>query len=457
MKSKRNRIKEWCRSLGITLLAVLIVAGVFATGLYRISDPPAGKVLALKPDARPGQDSAKTVDDSSGKHARGLASEVIPKSGDSAPAQAAGTTTQRQNSKDSTGRGKDAPPDGANLKFADRGVLVPTESMTKVETPPLPPAGIGEQASTQDPGHSASGGVKKAIGAGGKAAAAERRKSEERWRKTLDDLHLRGLHARRGAEAAKRRAEAEAKLESITDPAAVPAIWRVFAGKNEHHLLLAQMLGRIESAESSKMLAQLSVFSDDGKARQAATKALLTRDPGDFAENLIGLLNSQMKYRSESFDIPGQGRAQVLFIEGERADYRFVYPTAERPEAPRGPKGVYSLDNPYMTRHDRESAEAFNRQQAEMARMSVEDQIKSDIAEITRGNGVIVEVNARTVGVLREVSGKGYGPNREAWRRWLADRQGYPYEPPKTVLKPTTEQIVPHWYQPSFIGIPIPT
>jgi hypothetical protein len=110
-----------------------------------------------------------------------------------------------------------------------------------------------------------------------------------------------------------------------------------------------------------------------------------------------------------------------------------------------------------MTRADRAQAEEFNRAQAEVARSAAEAQFKSDVAEVDRLNALIEEMNERAVAVLRVVSGRDYQRDREAWRRWLAERQGYPYMPPKSVAKPTIAQIVSPLYQPSFITVPAPT
>ncbi len=292
-----------------------------------------------------------------------------------------------------------------------------------------------------------------------KAGAAERKKSEARWRRVLLDLHNKGLHAR-GSETTKRRAreKAEAELDAIDDPMAVPAIWRVFAGTHDHDQLVVRMLARIKSPDGTRMLAALSVYSPDEKARRLATNALRTRDPTEFVEPLISLFTSPMTWRPGSIDIPGHGRAQVLFIEGEQADYRFVYPPPEKPGPQSGGKGVYTPENPYMTPEQRQMAEEFNRVQAETARAATEAQVRADIDEVKRLNQLIESKKRRAVEVLSEATGKfSMPPDREVWRRWLAERQGYPYVPPSTTPKPTIAQEVPHSYIPTFIAIPVPT
>jgi hypothetical protein len=203
------------------------------------------------------------------------------------------------------------------------------------------------------------------------------------------------------------------------------------------------------------MLAALSVYSQDEKARRLATNALRTRDPNEFVEPLISVLNSHMKCRPEWIDIPGRGRAQVLFIEGERVDYQFLYPPPEGPGPPR--PNVYSLENPYMNRQERQMAEEFNRAQAAMARAATDAQLKADIEEVKRLNQLVDVMNERAVGVLREATGKYLMADREQWKRWLAERRGYPYTPAKDPPKPTIAQVVPPLYSPTFISIPAAT
>jgi hypothetical protein len=291
-----------------------------------------------------------------------------------------------------------------------------------------------------------------------KAGAAKPKKSVAQWSKDLNVLH-KAFHRKAGSAAAKRQAwdKAESELEAIDDPAAVLAIWRVFAGKTEHHQPVACALGRINCAESTKMLAALSVYSQDEKARWAAANALHTRDPADFVEPLASVFASRLSYRPESIDVPGQGRARVLFIDGERADYRFLYPPPEQPPPPSGPRGVYSAERPYLNPQERKMAEDYNRAQAEMARAATEAQLKSDIEEVERLNQRIDEMNARAARVLCGATGASMPPDREAWKRWLAERQGYAYVPPKDTPKPTIAQVVPPLFSPAFIPIPVPT
>src|SRR5262245_25942199 len=74
------------------------------------------------------------------------------------------------------------------------------------------------------------------------------------------------------------RAQAESALVALTDPQAVPAIWKVFAtGKAADQRRAVQLLGQIECAAASRGLALLAVSGESGEVRRAATETLRWR------------------------------------------------------------------------------------------------------------------------------------------------------------------------------------
>ena len=181
----------------------------------------------------------------------------------------------------------------------------------------------------------------------------------------IGDLHKR-LHAR-GPETARDKVEAE--LSAVDDPAAVTALWTTLSSNQTHHQLLGRLLSRFTTPDATKRLAALALYSHDEKARYSAKNSLVRREPDDFLEPLISVFNRPMRFQPQWFDIPGQGRAQVLLIGGERVDYQFLYPPPDKPPPP-GPAGVYSVDQPYLNREQRQMAEAYNRAQAATVRRS---------------------------------------------------------------------------------------
>lgn len=472
MKSRQNQVTEWFKSIGIMLSAVIVVGSLLGLVLYSIEDAPIGGIPATPPGNRPaarsveaGNVKAKTIprptlgrnERKDGSATNLTASESVKAlaglgdvaaRGNDAARQGGSSTSQRTGSVEATfpASGKGARPD-LEKEF---------EAPAPLQQVPNPASGAsGKAADAGSPaGRPASAASNAAAGTGKNAATAEGKRSPSRWRKVLKDLHERGFHAR-GSSLTRRRArdKADAELNAINDPAAVPAVWDVFAGTTEHHQVVAEILGRIVSPESTKGLVALSVYSEDEKARRQAINALLKRDSKEYAELLIGIFSRPMKYRPETINIPGQGRGQVLLVEGERVDYQFLYLSEQQPR-PVNNGGVFSRDHRYMTPSERQRAREFNAAQAEMARAASKAQLQSDIAEVERLNHRVVAMNDRVAGVLTEVSGERIGPDREAWSRWLAARQGKTYSPPRTDQKPTIAQIVPPLFSPQFIPIP---
>jgi hypothetical protein len=456
MKSREQLIKEWSRSLVATVLAVIIISAIVGAAIQGMSTRDRGNRLPVQSKAGSISKSHGGQADTSTGRSHHLATTTRPNATTSLASQAGETTKALRN----TAVLHENEPNRSGA-----GAKTTIESRRNTESSRL---AVGAGSEPRPPDDSIDGVSKPSLGNPGatpdgqaprrepKLTVAERQKSDARWRKVIGDLHKR-FHAR-GPETtkAKARDKAEADLSAIDDPAAVPAFWATLAGNHAHHQLLGRLLSRFATPDATKMLAALAVYSQDEKARIAAKNSLVTREANDFIEPLISVFNEPMRFRPEWIDIPGQGRAQVLLIEGARVDYQFLYPTPDNPPPP-GPAGVYSIDQPYMSREERQMAEAYNKAQAVTARRATEQQLKADIEEVKRLNQLVEVMNDRSATVLRAATGQYFGSDREAWRRWLAQRRGYPYLPPKQVPKPTIAQVVPPLYNPTFISVPAAT
>jgi hypothetical protein len=449
MPNRNSRSKEWLRSLGAGAAATLIVGAI----LYSMSNQKAPDRLAVKSSAP----TAKSTDNLAGDRARGvIGKSVAPiktKSEKLRSSRVAGLTKSRRKVADRVPGDTDAAQSGQNMRVADLETSEATTVSGVVGLPRPTESGFGDGARAQ------SSDMSKAHAPGKVSAlpikvvgAAERKKLEASWHRKLTDIH-KGFHVK-GSDSVRRNAgnKAEAEVDAINDPLAVQAVWKVLSGNAEHHQIVARTLARLEASASTKMLAALSVYSPDEKARRAAANALVIRNPIDFVEPLISVFNRPLSSRVDWIDLPEQGRARVLLIEGERVNYQFLYPAPAGPE--NEPRGVYSFDRPYVPRQE---AEEFNRQQLEMAHAVTDQQIKSDQEQLGRLNERIAMMSERALAVLRQATKTYVALDREAWRRWLADRQGYPYVPPKEIPKPTIAQVVPPAYTPTFVPVPIPT
>ncbi len=282
------------------------------------------------------------------------------------------------------------------------------------------------------------------------AEAATQQQAEDFWGKELAADHKR-IDTKR-SNATRSQAEAVARVEAVRDPRAVPALWRVFAGHHSHHGLVVAVLSRIESPQSSRMLAALAVYSLDAKARAAATRALAGRNPAEFREKLVGLMNAPLRSQVREVPDPTGRPMRVLFIEDETANYQFLYPAPATPAAFCGVGTGYlpGISTPAMARQ-------FNQQQAQIAKALSDQQVESDLAAVATLNQQINELNGRVAQVLNSTCGAHFGPDPESWRRWLAETQGTTYQPPGSRAKPTLAQVVAPLFSPNFLPVPAAT
>ncbi len=82
----------------------------------------------------------------------------------------------------------------------------------------------------------------------------EQKKADKIWADRLKKVH-KDIH---GANGARKRDEAQAVLDAIKDPRAIPSVYRTFGfGGPEHQRIAVQVLGQINRPLSSKVLAML--------------------------------------------------------------------------------------------------------------------------------------------------------------------------------------------------------
>ncbi|WP_337174518.1 polymorphic toxin-type HINT domain-containing protein [Paludisphaera sp.] len=178
------------------------------------------------------------------------------------------------------------------------------------------------------------------------AARASERESREladkEWGPRLEKLRN-GLASRDKA----RRAESAAELAAITDPRAVPSLWRVFVkgGDERRQRAAIDVLSRIDAPSASEALAMIAVFSPHAPLRSDAAALLQLRDPREYASLLAGLLRKEVRYQVRQIDGPGsQGE---LRIEGDEADVVRRYSAPARPQVdPRMVNGVDEFGMP---------------------------------------------------------------------------------------------------------------
>ena len=302
------------------------------------------------------------------------------------------------------------------------------------------------------------------------AELEEQKKAERTWLPQLKKIH-KDIH---GANGARKRDQAQAALDAITDPKAIPVLYHEFAGSGQtDQLILIQVLGQIDKPLATEVLAMLSVYGQTPEVRRRAAENLRGRPADDYLELLVGLMVDPLKY--EVKPVGGPGSPGVLFVEGQRFNVaRFYAPPA--PNIIWRPGDVITFDASGMpmitenvgtissvtqgvpgsktlvTRTDRTSPPQYSVAQmmaeAQKAAVSAEAQLEGDVAQIKAINANRRRFNDIVVTVAAYATGKDRGQTAKDWRDALAAEKNYRKEPARPQEKPTVTEMVPLVYQP---------
>jgi hypothetical protein len=282
------------------------------------------------------------------------------------------------------------------------------------------------------------------------SAAELQKEADRRWGKQLAAWKTKLAGSERD------RDEATASLRDLRDPRAVSAIVITFgrAGLGDQERAV-ELLGRIDTPDSTRALAVLAVTAEAASARNAATACLNGREPHDYVGLLVDAVRSKITYQAEP--VLGPGSRGSLVVDGPR--FRMV----RRYDAPPpftlsssfyGYVGLDSFGLPVVIsgRDLRRMAKenlpdeiqdlrdhelltmqmiALSQQQAYNARR----QFEADVRWVEEFNAESAVVNERVADVLaRTVEAPRLGDDEDAWHLWWYDRVGYSYEPPRKVF-----------------------
>jgi tetratricopeptide (TPR) repeat protein len=255
------------------------------------------------------------------------------------------------------------------------------------------------------------------------------------------------------------REKARASLAAITDPRAVPMVWRVFGTGNERLQHTAvQVFSQVEGPAASFWLAVLAVQSPSADVRQRATQALSGRDPRDVIGLLIGLVRRPYKYEIKPGKGPGSTGA--LMVDGEQFDIRRFYrmpdfdvrltPAVDITVTAPGngtPGSFGSFLTPGLIALTRQMAGYVSAQQdlaiasaVEETRrrdLAIQQRMDDDIRMLDDANAQITETNDRVLPLLQTLTGQDFGTDSKAWRHWWTDQLGLVADSSSSDTKPT--------------------
>ena len=228
-------------------------------------------------------------------------------------------------------------------------------------------------------------------------------------------------------------AEAQATLKQLTDPHACPTIWSVFGhGSSEQQLVAVQLFGQIPGGAATLGLAELAVHGRSPAVLQAALDHLVTRDPRDCIESLVGQLHAPFKYQVHA--VQGPGSVGELIVEGDQYNLRRVYTPPPGPTLPHHRShhagGTTWKPDPLSSLRLTSAASLERYMNAQIAAHNVRvarHALLENVHDIEVANAKIQEANDRVPVVLARITGLDLGPDARAWVEWNTERIGYAY------------------------------
>jgi hypothetical protein len=306
------------------------------------------------------------------------------------------------------------------------------------------------------------------------AELEDQKKGDKVWGPRLAKIH-KDIHGTNG-KAKKKLAQAE--LDKITDPRAVPSIYREFSrGGDSDQLILLDLLGQIDKPIASKVLALISVYGKTPDVRRQAIRILRERPSQDFIEVLVGLMSDEFKY--EVRPVRGPGQPGVLFVEGEKFNFNRFYAPPVPPNVTPQPGDLIAYDrngNPIINRPVAQTlfesslvpgagpnvtssvvranttfvqispvdAQIEARQGAVVA----QDQLEADVSLIKSINKDRRAFNDVVISVAKDTTGKDEGKTPKEWRESLP---GGKVSSP--TAKPTYSEMMALNYNPVFLPL----
>jgi hypothetical protein len=298
--------------------------------------------------------------------------------------------------------------------------------------------------------------------------AAQKLESERQKRAdTMWKPRLEKLREAMESNVASRRLKAERELYQITDPRAVPMIWKTFASGSESMQLLAvELLAQIDGPAASFYLVRLALEKPSPEVRRRACRALAHRDPRDVIGLLISLIHKPLRYEVKRGT--GPGSVGVLMVEGEKFDFKRFYrmPTIDVRLSPSMTMsvGLQRYDGPRLTATPAQAAQLFNVANAIVQGLAyqtgvqtleameerqsridrLDRTLESDIQTIEAVNAQIKQTNETALPLLEQLTGQKLDADPAPWRKWWADQLGLVvddrYEQPTSSRYDTVEE-----------------
>jgi hypothetical protein len=308
----------------------------------------------------------------------------------------------------------------------------------------------------------------------------EQKKADKFWGPHLKKVH-KDIH---GSHGKTKQGLAQAELDKISDPRAVLSLYREFGGGGKSdHLILIDVLSRIDKAISSKVLALIAVYGKTTDVRRRAVEILRARPSEDFLDVLVGLMIDPYKYVVKP--VGGPGSPGVLFVEGQKFNVNRFYAPPAAPNITPQPGDIVTYDqsgNPIINRPVRQATilgptkpipgakTGFEQQEvdvvdyvqispsqlmmeAQKSALAAKEQLEADVNLIKSINKERNKFNDLVMTAAKEATGKDAGKTPKEWRDALAKGNGASTQR----AKPTYDENVALAYTPAFAPLGITT
>ncbi len=293
-----------------------------------------------------------------------------------------------------------------------------------------------------------------------KLEADRQKRADQQWKPRLEKL-------REAMESSveTRRLKAEREVYQVTDPRAVPAIFKTFGSGSERSQQVAvELLSQIDGPMSSFCLLAMAIQKPSNEVRDRAARTLALRDPRDVIGWLIRLVRKPFKYEIKPGN--GPGTTGVLLVDGERFDIRRLYRFPDVLPGYSTVAVIYresGLNIPFLQPAFAGNSPAQQKSAAmtdEIARelfatavlgeamrrdAAVQQTLDNDVQTIEAMNAQIEKTNGRALPLLATLTGQDFGANPQQWQAWWADQLGLVVDDRYADAKPVLSD---------FVGLP---
>jgi hypothetical protein len=264
-----------------------------------------------------------------------------------------------------------------------------------------------------------------------KLEADRQKRADREWKTRLEKL-------RDAVESTleTRRLKAEKELYQVTDPRAVPMIWKIFGnGSEKAQLVAVELFSQIEGPGASFCLLMLAIDKPSSEVRTRAARAIKFRDPRDVIGWMINRLHKPYKY--ELTRGTGAGSTSTLLLDGEQFDVRRLYraPDLGVQFSYGGVPALFARMIPAVANEMVLTNKLLASQwglmvgeglaATEQAGRLVASTIEDDIRSIEQANAQINETNDRLLALLETLTDQKMPADPQPWQKWWTDQLGY--------------------------------